>query len=120
MVISSILSTTRREASIMTADAYPLMSLYRGWDDRQISLVRAIAPLSREHLAWRHAPHPGLAGEIASHNIAGRVQWFHRVSGAGNAEHVSWVAGRELSLVVDNYLFCLRRRTGPLSWGLMR
>ena len=37
--------------------AQALSAVYSGWDDHQISLVRAIAPLSREHLLWRPAPH---------------------------------------------------------------
>ncbi len=65
----------------MTTDAHSLMTLNKGWDDYQISLVRAIAPLSREQLAWRPAPHLRSGGEIASHII-----------GAGSAEFASQVA----------------------------
>jgi hypothetical protein len=48
----------------MTTGANSLMTLYKGWDDYQISLVRAINPLSREQLAWRSAPHLRSAGKI--------------------------------------------------------
>jgi uncharacterized damage-inducible protein DinB len=74
------------------SDDHTLITVYKGWDDHQISLVRAIAPLSPEHLAWRSAPHLRSVGEIASHIIAGRVQWFHRVLGAGSADFASQVA----------------------------
>jgi uncharacterized damage-inducible protein DinB len=69
-----------------------LMAVYKGWDDQQISLVRALAPRSREQLAWRPAPHLRSVGEIAAHIIAGRVNWFHRVLGAGSADFASQVA----------------------------
>ncbi len=76
----------------MSTEAHSLMTLYKGWDGYQVSLVRAIAPLSREQLAWRPAPHLRSVGEIASHIIGGRVQWFHRILGAGSAEFASQVA----------------------------
>jgi len=76
----------------MTTNAHSLMTLYKGWDDYQVSLVRAVAPLSREQLAWRPAPHLRSVGEIASHIIGGRMQWFHRILGEGNAEFASQVA----------------------------
>ena len=66
--------------------------MYRGWDDHQISLVRAIAPLAREHLLWRPAPQLRSVGEIAGHIIAGRVNWLHRILGAGSAEFAERVA----------------------------
>ena len=50
----------------MTSDVHPLMTVYKGWDGYQISLVRAIAPLSREQLAYRPASHLRSAGEIAA------------------------------------------------------
>jgi uncharacterized damage-inducible protein DinB len=77
---------------ILTTDAHALMTLYKGWDDHQISLVRAIAPLSPDHLAWRPVPHLRSVGEIASHIIGGRIQWFHRILGAGSAELAGRVA----------------------------
>ncbi len=76
----------------MTTDAYSLMSVYKGWDDYQISIVRAIAPLSREQLAWRPAPHLRSVGEIANHIVGGRIQWFHYILGEGSAEFASQVA----------------------------
>ena len=76
----------------MTTDVHSLMTLNKGWDDYQISLVRAIAPLSREQLAWRPAPHLRSGGEIASHIIGGRIQWFHSILGAGSTDFASQVA----------------------------
>jgi uncharacterized damage-inducible protein DinB len=78
----------------MTTDVRSLMTLYKGWDDYQVSLVRAITPLSREQLAWRPAPHQRSVGELASHIINGRIQWFHYILGEGSEEFASQVAAR--------------------------
>ncbi len=78
----------------MTTDVHSLMTLYKGWDDYQVSLVRAIAPLSREQLAWRPAPHLHSVGELASHIIHGRIQWIHYILGEGSEEFASQVAAR--------------------------
>ncbi len=76
----------------MTTDAHSLMTVYRGWDGYQISLVRAISPLSREQLDWRPAPHLRSVGEIASHISLGRIGWFHRMHAPGSAELAGQVA----------------------------
>jgi uncharacterized damage-inducible protein DinB len=73
-------------------EASTLLAVYRGWDDHQISLVRAIAPLTREQLAWRPAPGLRSVGEVAGHIIGGRVNWFHAVLGAGSADFAREVA----------------------------
>lgn len=59
-----------------------LATVYKGWGDYQISLVRAVAPRSPEQLTWRPTPHLRTAGEIASHMINGRLDWFTRTFGA--------------------------------------
>ena len=70
----------------MSPNTGTLMSLYHGWEDHQISLVRTITRLSGDHLAWRPAPHLRSAGELVSHLIALRIQWFQGVFGAGSTE----------------------------------
>ncbi len=76
----------------MTTDSQSLMAVYKGWDDYQVSLVKAIAPLSREQLAWRSAPNLRSVGEIAEHIVGGRVLWFHRILGEGSSEFAALVA----------------------------
>ena len=49
----------------MPEEIHSLLTLFKGWDGYQISLVRAIAPLSREQLAYRPVPHLRSAGELA-------------------------------------------------------
>lgn len=77
----------------MTTDISSLMTVYRGWDEYQISLVHAIAPLSRAQLAYRPAPHLRTAGEIARHISEGRLGWFHRTFGLSNVEAANPVVG---------------------------
>jgi uncharacterized damage-inducible protein DinB len=74
------------------SQAHPLTSVYKGWDGYQISLVRAIAPRTREQLIWRPAPHLRTAGEIARHIAAGRVDWFSRTFGEQSIAPASHVA----------------------------
>jgi uncharacterized damage-inducible protein DinB len=76
----------------MLADAHSLMTVYNGWDGYQISLVRAIAPRSREQLMWRPAPHLRSAGDLARHISEGRMGWFHRTFGEGSVAVASRVA----------------------------
>lgn len=63
----------------MTTEARSLATVYKGWEDYHISLVRAIAPRSRDQLAWRPAPPLRSAGQIAGHITLGRIGWFHRM-----------------------------------------
>src|SRR2546421_1321515 len=97
-------------SQIMTTNAHSLMTLYKGWDDNQISLVRAIAPLSREQLAWRPAPHLRSGGEIASHIIGGRIQWVLSILGAGSTDFASRVAAwRPEDALEENPAVLVRR-----------
>ncbi len=49
----------------MPEKIHSLSTIFKGWDGYQISLVRAIAPLSSEQLAYRPASHLRTAGELA-------------------------------------------------------
>ena len=50
-----------------------------GWQDYQQQLVVVIRGLNSEQLALRVAPGLRSAGEIATHLIAGRVNWFFKI-----------------------------------------
>lgn len=63
-----------------------LAQVYDGWDGYQISLVKALAPLSEEQLAWRPVPGVHCAGEIAAHISIGRADWFSRMGAPGAVE----------------------------------
>jgi uncharacterized damage-inducible protein DinB len=76
----------------MTADVQSLLTVYKGWDGYQVSLVRAIAPLTREQLAYRPAPNLRSAGEIARHISEGRFNWFQRTFGVNSIEVANLVA----------------------------
>jgi uncharacterized damage-inducible protein DinB len=70
----------------MPEEIHSLLNIFKGWDGYQISLVRAIASLSREQLAYRPAPHLRSAGELAYHISKGRFDWFQRTFGVGSTE----------------------------------
>ena len=74
------------------AENVSLMTVYSGWDGYQRSLAAAIAPLSREHLAYRPAPERRSVGEIAAHIAFGRLDWFHRMGAPGSADLVAQAA----------------------------
>ncbi len=86
----------------MTTTSPSLMTVYEGWDGYQLSLVRAVAPLSREQLVWRPAPHLRSAGQIASHIIHGRIGWFQRMGAPGSAELASQVAAKSEDAIAEN------------------
>jgi uncharacterized damage-inducible protein DinB len=48
--------------------------------------VNAIAPLTRQQLAWRPAAHLNSVGELARHISFGRITWFGRMDAPGSAE----------------------------------
>jgi uncharacterized damage-inducible protein DinB len=60
-----------------------LMALLDGWDGYQLSLVRAVAPLTPAQLAFRPAPHLRTAGQIGAHVVVGRLAWFAQIEAPG-------------------------------------
>ena len=76
----------------MPEEIHSLLTIFKGWDGYQISLVRAITPLSREQLAYRPAPHLRPAGELARHISEGRFNWFQRTFGVSSTEPANLVA----------------------------
>lgn len=76
----------------MPEEIQSLLTIFKGWDGYQVSLVQAIAPLSREQLAYRPAPHLRTAGELAYHISEGRFDWFQRTFGVGDSEPANIVA----------------------------
>lgn len=76
--------------SMQTCDD-PLMSVYEGWDGYHASIVRAVAPLTSEQLAWRPAPHLRSAGELVRHIALGRIDWFLRMGAPGSQELASQI-----------------------------
>jgi hypothetical protein len=76
----------------MPEEIHSLLTIFKGWDGYQISLVRAISPLSREQLAYRPAPHLRSAGELARHISEGRFNWFQRTFGVGSTEPANLVS----------------------------
>jgi uncharacterized damage-inducible protein DinB len=75
------------------------VSVYEGWEGYQTALVRAVATLTAEQLAFRPAPGMRSVGETARHIAAGRLTWFRRMDAPGSAELDAlvpeWVTDRE-------------------------
>jgi uncharacterized damage-inducible protein DinB len=63
-----------------------LSEIFDGWNGYQSSLVAAVAPLTREQLIWRPAPHLRSTGELARHISLGRITWFARMHAPGSRE----------------------------------
>lgn len=70
----------------MSMTSPSLMSVYEGWDGYQVALMRTVAPLAAEQLAYRPAPRLRSVGEVASHISLGRIGWFERMGAPGSAE----------------------------------
>jgi uncharacterized damage-inducible protein DinB len=66
-----------------------LSNYYKGWDNYQDLLTKAIAPLSAEQLTLRAAPHLRPIGLITAHIISARVWWFHNIMGEGHSDLAS-------------------------------
>jgi uncharacterized damage-inducible protein DinB len=76
----------------MTENHTTLAAFYKGWDDYQVLLIKAIAPLSPDQLALQVAPQLRSIGEIAAHIISARVWWFHNIMGEGSVDIASMVS----------------------------
>ncbi len=63
-----------------------LSNFYKGWDNYQDLLTKAITLLSAEQLALRAAPHLRSIGFITAHIISARVWWFHNIMGEGHSD----------------------------------
>jgi hypothetical protein len=57
-----------------------LKEVFDGWQGYQSSLVRAIAPLTQEQLAWRPLPGVRSLGEVVRHLSVGRITWLARIT----------------------------------------
>jgi uncharacterized damage-inducible protein DinB len=70
----------------MTEQALPLTTFYQGWHGFQQNLVRVLAPLSSEQLAFPIAPHHWSIGRVAQHIVGNRVWWFQVWMDKGNRD----------------------------------
>ena len=59
---------------------------FDSWQDYQVALKRAIAPLTEEQLRRRPLPGMRTPGEIDEHIVFGRALHLHRTLGQGAAE----------------------------------
>jgi uncharacterized damage-inducible protein DinB len=101
----------------MTGDI-SLKKVYEGWEGYQKSLVDAVAPLSKDQLAWRPAPNQRSVGELTSHIAVGRIDWFNRMGAPGSAELVrqAAAAGTESAMAQEAAVLV---RWLEASWGMI-
>jgi uncharacterized damage-inducible protein DinB len=74
---------------MMTNDQMFVAAIYQGWHDYQMTLIRALEPLSAEQLALRPAPRLRSIGMIATHMIGARARWFYLLMGEGGDDFKS-------------------------------
>jgi uncharacterized damage-inducible protein DinB len=77
-----------------------MADFYRGWDEYQAKLVRAIAPLDAAQLALSAGPQLWSLRMLVSHVIAARGWWFHSWMGEGGADlerYTGWDDLEEMS-----------------------
>ena len=70
----------------MTEHQELISSIYEGWHNYQLTLIKAISPLEHEQLALRTNPKLRSVGEIAAHMIGARARWFYMLMGEGGEE----------------------------------
>jgi uncharacterized damage-inducible protein DinB len=75
----------------MTQQQISLFPLYKGWDNYQELLIKAIEPLSPDQLSLRPAPHLRSIGENAAHIVGTRAGWLYYTLERGD-EHMVTLA----------------------------
>ena len=68
-----------------------LTSVFAGWDVHHQRIVKMIAPLTREQLLLRSAPHLWHVSILAAHVIGARAFWFHEIMHEGPPEIAGWL-----------------------------
>jgi uncharacterized damage-inducible protein DinB len=82
-----------------------LAQVFDGWNGYQESLLKAVAPLSSEQLAFRAGPELRLMGQLIRHIALGRLTWLARIEPVGIAEAVDrvprWFSDKDGARHVD-------------------
>lgn len=60
--------------------------IYEGWIGYRSSIVKAVAPLTAEQLAWQPTAHLRSVGELVRHIALGPIDWFLRMDAPGSSE----------------------------------
>lgn len=103
----------------MITEASSLVSVYDGWDGYQLSIVKAVAPLSPQQLAYRVEPNLRSVGEVASHISLGRIDWFRRMQAPGSEEVARQAAEwEEEQTIVENAAELARRL--EVTWQMIQ
>ncbi len=70
----------------MTQNTLTSWNFYKGWDEYQNHLVRAIEPLTAEQLALKISPHLRSIGQLARHIVRTRASWLYNLMGEGGPD----------------------------------
>ncbi len=96
----------------MIEQVSPLITFYKhGWENYQQALVKTIAPLSSEQLAFPIAAHHLSIGELLVHMIDARVSWFSGWMGEGHSDLANWHEEREQAVYEAASLVALFEKT---------
>jgi uncharacterized damage-inducible protein DinB len=89
-------SIRSKEQTAMTEQTSPLVTFYKpGWENYQQAVVQTIAPLSSEQLALTVALHYVSIGELLTHMIGARINWFSGWMGEENTAIARWLSSDE-------------------------
>jgi uncharacterized damage-inducible protein DinB len=100
----------------MTLDV-PLTQIFDGWNGYQTSLVRAIAPSTREQLAWRASDRVRSLGELALHICEGRAGWFTNMGAPGSVELGEHLAALSIMGAAESAEALVKRL--ELTWAMI-
>ena len=85
-ILSDLLGQEHRDEEDFITHGQVAAPFYSGWEGYQQRMVRALAPLSLEQLAWAAAPHLRSVNLIVRHVIGARARWLRHVLGEGGDE----------------------------------
>ena len=68
-----------------------LVQIFDGWNGYQESLVRAVAPLSKDQLGFKAGPKMRSVGQLIRHIALGRLTWLDRIEPLGIDEVIARV-----------------------------
>ncbi len=95
-----------------------LETIFKGWEEYQGHILKALAPLSAEQLALRAGPNLRSIGDIATHMIGARARWLTRTTDAdgGDSAPLAQLRSADRSALTADELVAGLETT----WGILR
>lgn len=101
----------------METGTLALSTIFDGWQGHQISLVKAIEPLTSEQLSYRSAPGLRTVGEIVNHIANGRAGWLMRIDEVSPEQARQVEAWNEAEDAIENASELVKRL--EISWQIV-